>query len=224
MSETEKMAPKVSMETVMVVRPFKVGAAVLGFVAMIVSAMFIGVSAWVTEGDYRMGLWEECMEISPGRVNCTKYDPQVFIVACRGLTLLGLIMTFLASVTVCHGINAGKFSTRYRCYFVAMLIYFLGVMFNVTGLIIFPLKYSEQSGQRAGDTWSVGWAYIIGWLVCALQITCALLLCLDKDADEVLVREKTDYDNGIEEERLTESETDCSETESDIAYADDILK
>jgi len=40
--------------------------------------------------------------------------------------LIALSMTFIASVTVCHGINANKFSCRYRCYFVAMLIYFLG--------------------------------------------------------------------------------------------------
>ena len=73
-------------------------------------------------------------------------------------------------------------------------------MFNITALIIFPVKYSEQSGERAGESWSVGWTYIVGWCVVAVQITCALLLCLDKDADEVMLREKTEYDNGIEEE------------------------
>lgn len=83
---------------------------------------------------------------------------------------------------------------------ICFLLSFFPVMFNITALIIFPVKYSEQSGKRAGDSWSVGWAYIVGWAVTAMQIFCALLLCLDKDADEVLVREKTEYDNGIEEE------------------------
>jgi hypothetical protein len=30
----------------------------------------------------------------------------------------------------------------------------------------------------------------------------AILLCLDKDADEVIMREVTDYENGIEEDEV----------------------
>ncbi|XP_052821000.1 claudin-10-like isoform X2 [Mya arenaria] len=200
MSETEKMAPTASMETVMIIRPFKVGAAIIGFVSMLVSGLFIGASDWIEQDGWRQGLWEECIETSPGRVNCTKFNPPVYVFACRGLVILGLIMTFIASVTVCRGLNNEKMSTRYRCYFIAMLVYFLGVMFDITALIIFPVKYSESMGERAGEVWSVGWTYWIGWLVAGLMLTSALLLCLDKDADEITYREKVEYENGIEDD------------------------
>lgn len=79
-----------------------------------------------------------------------------------------------------------------------MLIF--SVMFNTTALIIYPLKFSEEVGQRAGDSWSFGWSYGVGWLSTVLLVVSALMLCLDKDADEIIFREKTAYDNGIEEE------------------------
>ncbi|WAR14816.1 hypothetical protein MAR_004938 [Mya arenaria] len=170
MSETEKMAPTASMETVMIIRPFKVGAAIIGFVSMLVSGLFIGASDWIEQDGWRQGLWEECIETSPGRVNCTKFNPPVYVFACRGLVILGLIMTFIA------------------------------IMFDITALIIFPVKYSESMGERAGEVWSVGWTYWIGWLVAGLMLTSALLLCLDKDADEITYREKVEYENGIEDD------------------------
>ncbi|XP_060586460.1 transmembrane protein 47-like isoform X2 [Ruditapes philippinarum] len=204
MSDTEKMAPTASIEAVMVVRPYKVVALLLGFINLIVMTMFIGASTWVHLGDVRMGLWEECVIVTPGRIDCfPNEEPPDWMLASRGLCLLGLILCFCASVVVCIGINAGKFRTRYRCYFVAMLIYFLGVMFDTTALIIYPVKYSEQIGMRAGnESWSFGWAYGLGWGSTALMAFSAILLCLDKDADEVIMREVTDYENGIEEDEI----------------------
>jgi len=73
-------------------------------------------------------------------------------------------------------------------------------MFDATALVIYPVKYSEWRGQRAGHEWTVGWTYWVGWFVAALYLTCAMLMCLDKDTDEVTYREKVEYENGIEDE------------------------
>lgn len=43
---------------------------------MLVSVLFIGASTWVTEGKMRMGLWDTCVEYTPGRVDCSKFDPE----------------------------------------------------------------------------------------------------------------------------------------------------
>ncbi|KAL4220977.1 hypothetical protein ACF0H5_019243 [Mactra antiquata] len=227
MSDTEKMAPTASIESVTVVRAWKVIAVLTGFINLIVMVMYIGASAWVVMDGKRMGLWETCFYVSPGRVDCEPNNPPDWMYACRGLALLGLIICFISSVVTCIGINASKFRTRYRCYFVSMLLYFLALMFVTTTLIIYPLKFSEEIGERAGDFWSFGWSYGLGWGSAGLLGFSALILCIDKDADEIIFREKTAYENGIEEdegERLTESMSDKSETETDIAYADEYFK
>lgn len=224
--ETEKMAPTTSIETVMVIRPYKVLALLFGFLNLIIMAMFIGATTWVKTENTRWGLWEYCNTVSPGRIDCEEFpDIEEWMYACRGLCLLGLILCVIASVVVSIGLNAKKFRLRYRCYFVAMLIYCLGGLFNTTALIIYPVKYAGKVGMTAGSDWSFGWAYGLGWGSTALLAVSAILLCLDKDVDEIILREKTAYDNGIEEEeKLTESITDKSETESDIGYADEYFK
>lgn len=56
--------------------------------------------------------------------------------------------------------------------------------------------------MTAASDWSFGWAYGLGWGSTALLAVSAILLCLDKDVDEIILREKTAYDNGIEEEEV----------------------
>ncbi|KAH3822244.1 p53 apoptosis effector related to PMP-22-like [Dreissena polymorpha] len=200
MSETEKMAPTASMETVIIIRPYKVGAAVLGFLGCLLCVLFIGASDWVHGEGRTLGLWAECVAAGPGRVDCGTVEAPVWLMAMRGLVVIGLVMAFVASFVVCIGLNAGKMSTRYRCYFVGMLVYFLAAMFDITALVIFPVKYSEQLGAKAGNSWSLGWTYGVGWAIVALLVTCSLLLCLDKDTDEISFRERVDYENGIEDD------------------------
>ena len=78
--------------------------------------------------------------------------------------------------------------------------YFFSVVFNVTALIIFPVKYSDELERSGIKDYDLGWAYGLGWAVTVLMAVSSLLLWLDKDADEIIFREKTSYNNdGIEE-------------------------
>ena len=79
----------------------------------------------------------------------------------------------------------------------------VSVVFNVTAFIIFPVKYNDELEREGINDWDFGWAYGLGWAVTVLMSGSAILLWLDKDADEIIFREKTSYNNdGIEEVRV----------------------
>ena len=70
----------------------------------------------------------------------------------------------------------------------------------MTAFIIFPVKYNDELERSGIKDWDFGWAYGLGWAVTVLMAGSSLLLWLDKDADEIIFREKTSYNNdGIEE-------------------------
>lgn len=198
--EKEKIAPTVSIETVIVVRPMKVMAVMLGFVAILLMILVVGASSWVKVSVYREGLWDRCYITGPGRITCQEGEERSWILACRALCVLAGALCFVAGVVTSRGLCAMTFRKRYRCYFVAMLIYFLAVFFNITALIIFPIKYDEELRRNGIKEWVFGWAYGLGWGVTVIILISAFLLWLDKDADEIIFREKTSYNNeGIEE-------------------------
>jgi len=41
---------------------------------MLLNALFIAASAWITAGKLRMGLWEQCIEVGPERIDCEKFE------------------------------------------------------------------------------------------------------------------------------------------------------
>ena len=65
------------------------------------------------------------------------------------------------------------------------------------------MKYSEEVEERGGSSWSFGWTYGAGWGASFLLFSSAVLLYCDKDADEVVYRETTSYENTIEEEEVS---------------------
>lgn len=61
---------------------FQVVALLLGFINLIIMVMVIGASTWVHLDDTRLGLWEECIIVSPGRVDCEPEDPPSKYACC----------------------------------------------------------------------------------------------------------------------------------------------
>ena len=88
----------------------------------------------------------------------------------------------------------------WTCIFSDLFFIYISVFFNITALIIFPIKYDEELRRNGIKEWVFGWAYGLGWGVTVIILISAFLLWLDKDADEIIFREKTSYNNeGIEE-------------------------
>lgn len=75
---------------------------------------------------------------------------------------------------------------------------FLTVIPELIAVIIFPIKYNEE---LKGEDWFVGWSYVVAVLSAGLVLIAAIFLCVDRGADEALIREKTCYynDESIEE-------------------------
>jgi len=70
----------------------------------------------------------------------------------------------------------------------------------MASLIVYPLKYSEElkaDGYTA--SWGMGWAYGLGWIAAICMTVGSVLLYIDKSADELVYREKTHYNDSIEE-------------------------
>ncbi|KAK3582819.1 hypothetical protein CHS0354_035758 [Potamilus streckersoni] len=192
-SEITKMAPTVTIETVVVIRPFKVIAVLLGFSAILLLILSIGATSWIYADGKREGLWKVC-DVDGVYIDCAQKNiERVWISACRSLCLTAITTCFIGCIVVCIGFKAKTFQSRYGHYFVGMLIYFLAVSFQSTALIIFPIKLDEELSEKDVDSWAFGWAYGIGWAAVVMMVSAALLICFDKDTDEIIYREKTSY-------------------------------
>lgn len=75
---------------------------------------------------------------------------------------------------------------------------FISVIPELIAVIMFPVKYNEELN---GAEWYVGWSYVAAVLSAILVLIAAILLLIDRGADESLIREKTCYynDESIEE-------------------------
>ena len=65
-------------------------------------------------------------------------------------------------------------------------------------VIMFPVKHNEELN---GADWVVGWSYVAAVVSAILVLAGAILVLIDRGADESLIREKTCYynDESIEE-------------------------
>ncbi|KAL3862561.1 hypothetical protein ACJMK2_008521 [Sinanodonta woodiana] len=196
-SESTKMAPTVSIETIMVIRPFKVMAMLLGFIAVLLLMLSIGATSWIYADGKREGLWQVCA-VEGAYMDCAQNNTERdWIYACRSLCLIAITTCFIGAIVVCIGLQAQSFQSRYRHYVLGMMIYFLAILFQSTALIIFPIKLDEELFEKDVERWAFGWAYGIGWVTVVIMTTAALLICFDKDTDEIIYREKTSYRNTV---------------------------
>lgn len=63
------------------------------------------------------------------------------------------------------------------------------------------MKYREDLKQNGlVEDWGMGWAYVLGWISAILMSVGSVLILIDRNADELVYREKTSYSESIEED------------------------
>ncbi|XP_062580408.1 peripheral myelin protein 22-like [Saccostrea cucullata] len=200
LEEQEPMAPTASMETVSVVRKIKVVSTLLLVGALLFNILSIATTSWMKSNGRQEGLWANC--VSPTgdiyKYECTGNESRGWLDACRILVCIAFVMTFIGLAMTTYGIQSINFGMKYKYYNIAIVLLFLAVIPELIAVIIFPVKFNEELN---GAGWVVGWSYIMAVLSAVLVLIAAILLCVDRGADEALIREKTCYynDESIEE-------------------------
>ncbi|XP_048770425.2 uncharacterized protein LOC125676630 [Ostrea edulis] len=198
--EHEPMAPTASMETVAVVRQIKVIATLILVGSLLCNILSIATTSWIKSKGRQEGLWSNCVS-TKGDIysyECTGNDHREWLDACRILVCIALVMTFIGLAMATYGIQTVNFGMKYKYYNIAIVLLFLAVIPELIAVIIFPIKYNEE---LKGEDWFVGWSYVVAVLSAGLVLIAAIFLCVDRGADEALIREKTCYynDESIEE-------------------------
>nr|XP_022344985.1 uncharacterized protein LOC111137691 [Crassostrea virginica] len=200
LEEQEPMAPTASMETVVVVRIIKVVAAMLLGASLLVSVLSIATSAWIKSNARQEGLWTDCMSPTGSilEYECTANKPRGWLDACRILICVALALDLIGFIMVTFGIQTLNFGLKYKYYNISIIILFLAVIPQLIVVIMFPVKYNEELN---GADWVVGWSYVAAVVSAILVLAGAILVLIDRGADESLIREKTCYynDESIEE-------------------------
>ncbi|ESO91371.1 hypothetical protein LOTGIDRAFT_182635 [Lottia gigantea] len=191
------MAPTVAIETIVIVRPLKVVAVMCGCVALFLMMLSIAATTWLEADGRREGLWEICRRTDKDDldIECQKNQPRAWIEACRVLCLSAVAVCLCSVIVACVGLNTERFRWKYHYYKAAMIIMFVAVALQAISLIIFPVKFLEEIGDRAEVRWEFGWAYGIGWGSAIFMLGSSILLLIDRDNEEVLYREKTHLNN-----------------------------
>lgn len=197
-------APTAAIETLVVVRPLKALSVVLAMFAMLLLVMSIGATTWLGANRTREGLWEKCryLENNTDLVDCNISLDRVseWLHACRALCMIAFILTFTGIIVTSVGLRSDNFRFKYRYYTAGMVIWFAAVGFQLISLVTFPIKFIQEIEAKAEAHWEFGWAYVVGWLAAVTVFTSALLLLIDKGADELVYKEVTIKKEGFEEE------------------------
>ncbi|XP_059157618.1 transmembrane protein 47-like [Physella acuta] len=195
--------PAVIIETVLVVRPIKVIGLLCGVIAVLLLMLSVAATAWLQADNTREGLWERCSynRTNPNSLNCEMGLPREWISVCQALCLISLIVCIGAIVVTSIGLRTSNFTIKYKLYFTGLVIFFIAVAFELTSLVIFPIKFLDEITNRDEIHWSFGWAYIVGWAGAVSEFAAGLFLLLDRGAEEVLYRERViqeENKNGVE--------------------------
>jgi len=195
--ELVSKAPKVMIETVLVVRPIKVFSTIIGFMAALFILMSTGASEWLISEKYQEGIWERCV-FTKKNENTTEVDcgialPDDWVKAPQTFSLISLLVCVVAVVVSTLGLRSYNLKIKYKLYWVALSAYFIAVGFELVSLISYPLKFLQEVGDNERtDNWNFGWAYIIGWAGAICEFSAGLCLLIDRGADEIIYRETTD--------------------------------
>lgn len=202
--ELVSKAPKVYIETVLVVRPIKVIATILGVLAAIFILVSTAASAWLISRGAREGIWERCVFRSQAAnqtrlMDCGHELLTDWVKAPQTLSIISLLVCVGAVVATSVALRTFNLKLKYRLYWVALIGFFIAVGFELISLVAFPIKFLQEISdkERQGTDWSFGWAYIIGWAGAICEFTSGLFLLLDRGADEAIFRENVD--EGIED-------------------------
>ncbi|CAC5376888.1 unnamed protein product [Mytilus coruscus] len=200
--DTEKtpMAPTVSIEQITIVRPIKVVALLCAVMGLFMNCLSVGSTSWFQTDFGRDGLWQTCVFIDDDAIQCRTVKISDWLEASRVLFVIGMVICFLSIVLTSFGLTTDLFHRKEKYYIAGMTCMVLAALSEMICLIIHPVKYNEEL-EKAGKhlSWGMGWSYGLGWIAAILMTAGAVILYIDKNADELIYREKTSYNDSIEE-------------------------
>lgn len=197
-NEKTPMAPTVSIEQIAVVRPIKIAALLCAMGGVFLNVLSYSATTWVRGEQMRAGLWESCIYVTDDKIQCSESPSSDWLEACRVLSGLSLGTCFLSLIIVSVGLTTNIFSRKYKYYVIGMVFLIIAGLTEITSLIVYPVMFSEDGGQNV-RSWGMGWAYGLGWIAAISMTVGSVLLYMDKNADELVYKEKTSYNDSIEE-------------------------
>jgi len=196
-------APKVCIETVLIVRPIKVIACVIGFVGALFILCSTAASAWLISDDAREGIWERCVFLQTNatveEMDCGFKLLSEWVKAPQTLSLISLFVCVFGVIIITVALRSSSVSLKPKLYWVAIIAFLVAVGFELISLVAYPIKFLQEVGddQRENGDWKFGWSYIVGWAGALCEFAAGIFLLCDRTADEVIYREVVE--EGIEE-------------------------
>ncbi|XP_078479616.1 transmembrane protein 47-like [Lampetra fluviatilis] len=145
---------------VTVVRPFPLIGLSCSVVAAILCVLSLSNSAWVTAENFSLSLWEMCKMKSGktgGQWDCVDARSSDWKVATIVLMFLGLILTLVA---VALGLwSVCKSSHKFLKVIAGILC--VAVLLQITALILYPVRFVEDSVLHSYHEFS--WGYGVAW-------------------------------------------------------------
>jgi len=202
-------APTTTIETVTVVRPLKVIALICLIISVILLIVCLATTTWLKAGDFRTGLFEECSvartagaTASPklpkaapplGECQPVKYRGKVYIQATAALLVIAGIVTVIAIIMTILGLTTQNPNRKYLFYRVAMYLALIAVLFELIGLVVFPVCFYMELKDWGTLPWEFDWSYGVAWGAALFAFGSSLLLICDKEHEEIYYKEKTVY-------------------------------
>ncbi|XP_013400885.1 transmembrane protein 47 isoform X2 [Lingula anatina] len=198
------MAPTAEIETVVIVRPLKVLALIFGCLASLLLLIAIIPTHWLQTSIYREGLFVAC-KMPPNHSlihddqveTCFALSGQVWTQAVAAMCIISLLITAASTVVTGLALCNKEPDRKYTFYMVAMVGFGLAAIFLVIGLIVYPIMFWQNMVfklEDGGKEWEFAWAYGLAWASVLVILTAAILLFVERDADEIDYREKVHHD------------------------------
>jgi len=196
-------APKVCIETVVIVRPIKVIACLTGFVAAICILCSTVASAWLVSHEAREGIWERCVFThlnETSEMDCGFKLWSEWVKAPQTMSLISLFVCVFGVVVITVALRSSNITIKPKLYWVAIIAFLVAVGFELISLVAYPIKFLQEvsDNERESSEWRFGWSYIVGWAGAICEFSAGIFLLCDRRADEVVYRETVD-EGGIED-------------------------
>jgi len=122
-----------------------------------------------------------------------KYRGKVYIQATAALLVIAGIVTVIAIVMTILGLTTQNPNRKYLYYRVAMYLALIAVLFELIGLVVFPVCFYMELKDWDMPSWEFDWSYGVAWGGALFAFGASLLLICDKEHEEIYYKEKTVY-------------------------------
>ncbi|KAI6216316.1 Cell junction protein VAB-9 [Aphelenchoides fujianensis] len=121
-------------------------------------------------------------------IRCSAY-----IIAVAVLLVIATVITFLGLVFNLLGLKSNDLHRKYLFYKLATYLSLFSVLCELTSLIVFPVCFFFTMHDYGVRNWDFDWSYGTAWSSMLFTFGASLLLICDKEHDEVYYKEKTIY-------------------------------